>query len=226
MCAQWAMTDTNEGLVARAVAGDADAFSALVAEFGPDVLRLCAVITADRGLAEDAAQNAWRQAWLRLSTVKSPASVRAWLLRVAANEAKQVLRRRRRRPESSLEQTDPIRARGGDPQDFAALRDALRMLRASEREVLAYHYVLGFSAEEIGARLGQLNEAPMLFQGILRSCSSGPAATNAKPSREARHPPNDNEIPRAFTVAPPRGLASSADGAFRISQSCVAFPAL
>jgi RNA polymerase sigma-70 factor, ECF subfamily len=143
-----------EGVVARAAAGDAEAFASLVAEHGADVHRLCMVITTDRALAEEAAQNAWRQAWRRLNTLREPSSLRSWLMRVAANESKQVLRRSRRRRESSLDSARNVPRAAGDPQEHIALRDALRSLDPSDREILAQRYVLGWTSGEIGQHLG------------------------------------------------------------------------
>jgi len=41
----------HESVLRRAQTGDSDAFSSLVSRYGPDVLRLCAVITMDPDLA-------------------------------------------------------------------------------------------------------------------------------------------------------------------------------
>jgi len=147
------MAAGTEESISRARAGDAKAFTGLVAEHGPDVLRLCALITADWSLAEDAAQNTWHQAWRRLNTVRDMASLRPWLLRVAANEAKQLLRRNRRHAAQSLDVAGKV-AGTSDPQEDAALRAALRTLEPAERELLAHRYVVGLSSEEIGRQLG------------------------------------------------------------------------
>lgn len=93
----------TDAQIARAAAGNADAFASLVAEDGPDVHRLCMVITTDRLLAEEAVARACQQARSKLHTVRHREGFRAWILRVAANEAKQILRQNRRRSEVRLE---------------------------------------------------------------------------------------------------------------------------
>jgi RNA polymerase sigma-70 factor (ECF subfamily) len=123
-----------EELFVRARAGDAAAFGDLVSEHGADVLRLCTVITADRGLAEDAAQNAWHRVWRSLATVREPSALRAWLLRVAANEAKQIVRQNRRHEHRDLGEVPAIQP--PPPDEDVALRDALRLLDPAERELL------------------------------------------------------------------------------------------
>ncbi len=147
------MTELADHRRNRARAGDAEAFASLVAEYGPDVLRLCTLIMVDRSLAEDAAQNAWRQAWLQIHTVRELSSLRPWLLRVAANEAKQLLRRNRRHFAQSLE-TAPVVAGGRDPGEDVGLGDALRTLRPEDRELLGMRHVVGMNSIEIGRLIG------------------------------------------------------------------------
>lgn len=140
---------TSPDLVARARSGDSQAFAALVVEHGPDVLRLCMLITADITLAEDAAQNAWGQVWRHISSIRNPSSFRPWVLKVAANEAKQQLRRQRRRATNSLtaEMEAPERS---DIEEMIALRSALKTLSVDDRELLALRYELGLTSAEIG----------------------------------------------------------------------------
>ena len=84
-------------LVPLAAAGDEAAFTRLVAAFNADMARVAHVICGgDRELAQDAVQSAWTIAWGRLRTLREPGRVRAWLLSVTANEARQLLRRQRR----------------------------------------------------------------------------------------------------------------------------------
>lgn len=85
------------GVVAMAATGDDVAFARLVDAYHDDMRRVCAFITRDMGLAEDAVQTAWSIAWRRLGTVREPARLRSWLMRVATNEAKKSLRKRGRR---------------------------------------------------------------------------------------------------------------------------------
>lgn len=152
VCAQFRVTANGE-LFARARAGESRAFAAIVAEHGPDVLRIAMVITADRLLAEDAAQNTWQKVWRRLDTVRDFQSLRPWLLRVAANEAKQLVRRNRRHPTDALDAANSV-VGAHDPYDDVDLRIALKPLSPDERELLARRYALGFNAEEIGEQLG------------------------------------------------------------------------
>jgi RNA polymerase sigma-70 factor (ECF subfamily) len=147
-------------VVERAGSGDKVAFARLVAAYHADLVRVAYVVSGDEQLAQDAAQSAWAIAWRKLGTVRDPARVRPWLTAVAANEARQVLRSRRRETltEIDLEQEgragDPT---GDDPSDEIErvdLANALRHLKAEDRALLAMRFAAGFDAGEIAAARG------------------------------------------------------------------------
>ena len=87
---------TSATMVAQAAAGDAFAFARIVAAHHDDMARVCYVICGDRELAQDAVQAAWPIAWRKLGALRDPERLRPWLMAVAANEARQILRRQRR----------------------------------------------------------------------------------------------------------------------------------
>jgi RNA polymerase sigma-70 factor (ECF subfamily) len=129
---------------------DDTAFSALVATYQADVLRVCYVILGDRALAEDAAQSAWVQTWRKLDTLRDSRKLRAWLLAVAANEARQIARRRRAFHHASA--TEPYGA-DADPRLFD-LTTALAKLAPDDRRLLGLRYVAELTSDEIGVALG------------------------------------------------------------------------
>jgi RNA polymerase sigma-70 factor, ECF subfamily len=144
-------------LVRAAAAGDRSAFTELVATHHRDLLRLAMVITADPELAEDAAQAAWQQAWRKLRQLRDPARVRPWLLSIAANEARQALRRRSRLVVMPSELSDESRPR--DLIDSMDLARALAGLKPEDRALIGLRYVAGFSAPELAQALGLSSEA-------------------------------------------------------------------
>ena len=145
------------GVIATAATGDDVAFARIVAAYHDDMRRVCAFITRDTGLAEDAVQTAWSIAWRRLGSVREPARLRSWLMRVAANEAKKSLRKRGRRvviESLSVGFGAPV---GVDPEtgiDAVDLRKALARLDADDRALLAMRYVVGFNATELAEAIG------------------------------------------------------------------------
>ena len=85
------------GAVALAVEGDEAAFARIVRAHHDDMVRVCFVICGDLDIADEAVQSAWTIAWRRLRELRDPGRLRPWLITVAANEARQLIRRRRRR---------------------------------------------------------------------------------------------------------------------------------
>jgi len=63
------------------------------------VYRMC----GDMELAEDAAQDAFIQAWLHLPSFRPGTSLRNWLYRIAVNTALDVIRREPKQPFADLE---------------------------------------------------------------------------------------------------------------------------
>ena len=156
-----AMTRTTSrqpaSVLAAATAGDEVAFRLLIAEHHDDMRRVAAYITRDRTLADDATQAAWIIAWKKLGNVRDEAHLRPWLASVAANEAKRLLRKRRRRSEveaSTEALRDPTAI---DPATGIAsldLRAALDRLDPDDRALLAMRYVAGFDSSELAVALG------------------------------------------------------------------------
>ena len=84
-------------LVARARAGDVDAFEHLVRERADRVVRLAMAIVADETEARDVAQEAFITAWRQLADLRDADRFEAWLTRIVVNKARMSLRSKRRR---------------------------------------------------------------------------------------------------------------------------------
>lgn len=125
-------------------------FASLVGRYHSDLLRVAYVVLGDRALAEDAAQAAWTRAWQRFNQLRDPAKVRSWLVAVAANEARQIARRKRPRLEHGSASTFGSEA---DPS-LLDLSAALAGLGPDDRQLLALRYVIGLTSAEIGSQLG------------------------------------------------------------------------
>src|SRR5512143_3196385 len=82
--------------VRQAVDGDESAFARIVAAYHGDMIRVAYGICGDADMARDAVQAAWLIAWRKLRTVRQPEHLRAWLVAVAANETRHLIRRRHR----------------------------------------------------------------------------------------------------------------------------------
>lgn len=158
----WGMSDVPAdasiaSTVQQAAAGDEVAFARIVATHHGEMLRLAYVVCGDWDLAEDAAQAALWAAWRKLPSLREPDRLRPWLLKVTLNEARQILRHRRRRAvikltasldrESSSDLTSAI--------GQVDLADALARLDADDRALVALRYVADLDSAEIGALTGR-----------------------------------------------------------------------
>lgn len=143
------------GLLAAAVGGDREALTQIVLRYEADMARLSYFIAGDTEVAREAVQRAWQRAVTRLGSVSDERRLGAWLLTIAANETRQVMRRDRRRARSE----QPIdEATAAEPDD-AALIDRVDLVRVlvqlteADRELLGLRYVLGLTSEEIGEQI-------------------------------------------------------------------------
>jgi RNA polymerase sigma factor (sigma-70 family) len=143
-------------VVARAAAGDVDALATIVGAHHDDMARIAYLITRDGDLAQDAVQASWPIAWRRLGSLREPERLRQWLMAIAANEARQHMRRQRRHEVTDIAAADVGSSRT-DPGTHAGridLRAALAGLSPDERALLSLRYVAGLDAGEIGRTLG------------------------------------------------------------------------
>jgi len=145
----------GDALVARAASGDEAAFARLIAEHHASMARVAYAITGDREAAADATQVAWTTAWRRLGTLREPSTVRAWLVAIAANEARQAVRRRGGRTVLDISSLDA--PAHDDPADSISTLDLARVLRSltpDDRALLALRFAAGLDSGEIAAQLG------------------------------------------------------------------------
>ena len=148
-------------IVRAAAMGDEAAFTELVARHHRDLLRVAYVICRDPALAEDSAQAAWATAWRRIGDVRDPNLIRSWLVAVAANEARRIMRSRHSRvleisvADIELQgvpdlRSDPL----ADGIASADLRRVLASLDPTDRALIALRYVAELGSDEIGRALG------------------------------------------------------------------------
>lgn len=143
---------------------------------GP-VYRAALAILRDEDLAADAAQDTFLKASRGLDGFRGEAAFRTWLLSIAANEARTLLRRVVRRRETTLDDAAPLPARERDPGENALLRlEAERvrttLARLPEKQRLAVSLRLedGLSFREVGQVIGSSEGAARVnyFHGVRR----------------------------------------------------------
>jgi RNA polymerase sigma factor (sigma-70 family) len=148
-------TETS-GWVRLALEGDEAAFTRIVTANHRDMRQVCYVICGDLDLADEAVQEGWAVAWRKLGSLREPERLRPWLVSIAANQARDLVRNRQRHPVVELavaEDRDP----GGDPSVRTAdidLRNALARLKPDDRALLALRYVAGLDSFELARATG------------------------------------------------------------------------
>lgn len=106
---------TDAELLQRHLAGDEQAFTALVERYRRELYNFLARFTGDRTLAEDVFQEAFLQLHISAGSFDTSRRLKPWLFTIAANKARDTMRSRSRR------QAAPLDARiGGDQEDTYA----------------------------------------------------------------------------------------------------------
>jgi len=146
-------------LVTRAQSGDRNAFSELVRAHAQGVLHVIYRMCGDMGVAEDAAQETFIQAWLRLPSYRPRASLRNWLYRIAVNSAIDMLRKEKRILPGAVEDlrlTDPQpgpEALAANSEQAETVQEAVLALPDASRAVLVLREYEGLSYQAIAESL-------------------------------------------------------------------------
>jgi len=146
-------------LVARTLAGERAAFGLLVERYAPQARRVARSVLGDPDEADDAAQDGFLSALVKLGQYDPRRPFGPWLMRIVANAATD---RRRRRQVRRVEPLDPGLVGGGPRPDTDALRNelgerlrtALAELPARRRTAVVLFDVEGYSHAEIAGMLG------------------------------------------------------------------------
>ena len=143
----------DAAVVARAAAGDRDAFAVLIAPRTERTLRTARAILGNEAEAHDAAQEALVLAWVNLPRLRDPSRFDAWLQRLLINACRDALRRRRRSREVQAE-ADSI---SGDfaraSLETAAVKAAFGRLPLDQRTILLLHHLHGMPLEQVARQL-------------------------------------------------------------------------
>jgi RNA polymerase sigma-70 factor (ECF subfamily) len=126
----------ESALICDAQKGDLEAFNHLVLAYQQLVYNVAYRVMGDPAAAEDATQEAFISAYRSMSRFRG-GSFRAWLLRIVTNACYDELRRRKRKPSSSLEAltTDTSEPTIADASDLHAI--PIKPDAAAERAELA-----------------------------------------------------------------------------------------
>src|SRR5213078_2929067 len=149
--------------IARARAGDAEAWGELYREYAPAIFRFCRRALPTREDAEDATMEIFMKLRDKLSHYDESRSFSAWLYRVAANHCWDLLRRRKIRQDKETEDLENVPLAHPDPSQLERMieqksseevRRALDKLGSRARMALVMRYYSDMSYDEIADALG------------------------------------------------------------------------
>jgi RNA polymerase sigma-70 factor (ECF subfamily) len=141
--------------------GDETAVRTVYRQYAGLVHAVAMHVVRDRGLAEEAVQQTFLQAWRAAASFEHGRDMAPWLVTIARRVAIDIVRRERRRPTSPLDHADP-----GDgalvtlpPSETAAwevaqVRLAIEALHTDEQAVVRLQHLQGFTHQEIADQLG------------------------------------------------------------------------
>jgi RNA polymerase sigma-70 factor (ECF subfamily) len=152
-----------ESLAREARSGSSEAWGEIYEGLAPSIYRLCRRVLQSREDAEDAANEIFLKARIRLVQYDATRPFRPWFLRVAANHCLDELRKRRTHAEIDDPQLELERVEEASPTPEQAVlvneskrnvRKAMSVLDDRSRMALVLRYFADMSYAEIGEVLG------------------------------------------------------------------------
>ncbi|MCW2645582.1 MAG: polymerase, sigma-24 subunit, subfamily [Pseudonocardiales bacterium] len=187
-------------LPARFGAGDPDSVRAVYQTYGRLVYSVAYKVLGDAGLAEDATQQTFVQAWRAAGTYDPSRALGAWLAAIARRAAIDVYRRERRHRgvediashENALVTAPPS---AEQIYDVWEVRQALENLPGQDRELIRMQHfdelthaeIAGQLAIPVGTVKSRSFRAHRRLAGLLGHLRSEPVGTTAAGTEEGRH---------------------------------------
>ena len=142
--------------IRRAQKSDSRAFERLYRMHIDKVYGLCLRMTGNVAEAEDCAQEAFIQAWNKLSKFRGESAFATWLHRIAVNAVLGRMRKSKREQDriQVAAEISPGPASIGDSGNLRDLSDAVDRLPAGARHVFVLSGIYGYSHQEASNMLG------------------------------------------------------------------------
>ena len=157
-------------LVARARQGDMQAFEALVRRYRNDVYALCFYFTHSREDAWDLSQEVLIKAYRALGAFRGEAGFKTWLLRIAANQSKDHLKKRRLQTTSYDDTWQPPDAEAGlTPGEAAEANEVGAAIEAAVNRLPEKHRLAFILREYKGLSYQEMAEVMDCSAGTVMS---------------------------------------------------------
>ncbi len=174
----------KETIVAKIKSGDVQALKIVYELFYRPVFQAAYFITQDTGLAEDTVHDVFLKLKYKIEQLKDPSKLEAWLCRMAANNARDIIRRRSKNilcleirgvhSDSQLSSPETLFLLEADKE---MIKQKINSLQPEFRQILYLKYYKEMSYEEICTALGlpmgtvksRLFHAKQKFKKVLES---------------------------------------------------------
>jgi RNA polymerase sigma-70 factor (ECF subfamily) len=143
--------DLDRDLIRTAQLEGGSALECVIRSVWTEGYRIAASILRDRGLAEDAIQEACIAIVLGLPKLRDVVTFNAWCYKIIVNRAISTARRRRKTQPLEAIEAQEVRFNSDDALDLA---NALSTLSAEERGAVILYYYAGLTSREIAESTG------------------------------------------------------------------------
>jgi RNA polymerase sigma factor (sigma-70 family) len=151
-------------VISQVRAGKADAFAEIVTHYEVPILRYLYRLTGDHEVAQDLTQDTFIKAYKGILKTKNDISFRAWLYRIATNNALQFRRRKRllsfipftRSEEMNIPSAEDSAVR---TDDRMIIEEVLLKVPQEQRICMVLHFVEGLKYREVAEIVGISEDA-------------------------------------------------------------------
>ena len=151
-------------VIAQVRTGRTDAFGEIIEHYQAPIVRYLLRLTGSREVAEDLAQDTFLQAYRGILKTKSDLSFKAWLYKIATNNARQYHRRRQILSFLPLTGSERADQPGSDTLSESVgerltVQQAMLNVPGDRRTCMVLHFVEGLKYREIAGIVGTSEEA-------------------------------------------------------------------
>jgi RNA polymerase sigma factor (sigma-70 family) len=159
--------DLERELVEAAIGGNLESFGELCRRYYSAMAAIAYSVVGDHQLAEDAAQESFARALVRIRSLKDKAKLAPWLAAICRNVAKDMTAARAR--QTRTEDLSQVAQQNKDDESSRQVRQAIERLPARMKEMIVLRYYDNLSYEQMASIMG-----------------TSPAAVNGKLARAKR----------------------------------------
>ena len=164
-------SESDETLVMLTLAGEQTAYEILVTRYQKSVIASAISITKNHFMAEDAAQDAFVTAWMKLNTLQDVSKYGSWVCRIAKNCALNMISRYRSFLPFDVVENQDISDDGAEnpatlyvlSEEQDEVKKSIETLPEKIRQTIYLHYFEGLSMSEIADRM-RISEGTVKWQ--------------------------------------------------------------